>query len=155
MFLKCFSPCPGLLVCNLTHLSLEIPMMRFLLQRLISIRFFHSSEVVFSYLSVIPVCLMVSASNNPMYLEVSFSPSVLILSWFGYFIPSVIYCFPLFIMSMEHLSMLNSIPIFWLYILIVYFRVPCIKGFFFCSQAITIFFSLALLSLRMCWSMYS
>ena len=33
---------------------------------------------------------MVSASNIPKYLLVSFSPSILIFSWFGSFVPSVI-----------------------------------------------------------------
>ena len=44
------------------------------------------------------------------------------LSWFCCSIPSVRCRFPLFIISMAHFSILNSIPTFWLYIL-----TACIK----------------------------
>ena len=47
---------------------------------------------------------------------VSFSPSVRILSCFASSIPSVRCRLPLFIISMAHFSMLNSIPMPWLYI---------------------------------------
>ena len=54
------------------------------------------------------------------YLLVSFSPSILIFSWFG----SFIMChFPLLIISMARFSMPNSIIISWLYILTVSIRV--------------------------------
>ena len=55
---------------------------------------------------------MVSASKIPKYSQVSFSSSVLILSWFGRPIPSVRCRLPLFIISMVHFSMPNSIPMF-------------------------------------------
>ena len=52
----------------------------------------------------------------------------MILSWFGCSISSVVSLFPLFIINMAHLSVLNSIPISKLYILIVSVRV---SSFFF------------------------
>ena len=57
--------------------------------------------------------------------------SVLILSWFVSSIPSVRCSLPLFIISMAHFSMLNSIPISWLDILIVCIRVSSSFSFFF------------------------
>ena len=62
---------------------------------------------------------MVSASNIPKYLYVSFGPSIL-MTWFGCSFPSVMYRLPLFIASMMHFSMPNSILISWLYILTVW-----------------------------------
>ena len=59
---------------------------------------------------------MVSASNIPKYFQFYLSPSVLIFSWFGCSIPSVMYYFPLLIASREHFSTPNSILISWLYI---------------------------------------
>ena len=77
----------------------------------------HLSEIViFPFLSV---CLMVSISNNPKFLQVSFSLKVLILSWFSN-LSSLICSFLLFIISITHLSVQNSIPISWLYIFIVF-----------------------------------
>ena len=78
----------------------------------------------FSIFSLISTCLMVTASNIPKYLLVSFSPSVLMTTWFSSSTPSVRWCrLPLFITSMAHFSMPNSIPISWLYILTVCNRV--------------------------------
>ena len=68
---------------------------------------------------------MVSASNIPKYLCISFSASVLLLSWFGSSIPHVRCRLPHFITSMTHFSMPNSIPMSWLYILTAYIRVSC------------------------------
>ena len=60
------------------------PLMRFLLCNLI---------LSFSFIFyLITACLMVSASNIPRYLLVSFFPSVLIFSWFGSSLLSVICC---------------------------------------------------------------
>ena len=80
--------------------------------------------VVFSFsrgsLIIFPfICssLLVSASNIHKYVLVSISPCVLIFSWFGSSIPSMIRHFLLFITCMAHFSMLNSIPISSLYIL--------------------------------------
>ena len=60
---------------------------------------------------------MVSASKMPKQFYVSFSLSVLILSWLGSSIPSVICRLPFFMTSIAHFSMPNSIPTPWLYIL--------------------------------------
>ena len=59
----------------------------------------------------------------PKYLYVSFSPNVLILSWFASSIPPSRCRLPLFITSMAHFSMPNSIPMSWLYILTACIRV--------------------------------
>ena len=66
--------------------------------------------------------LMVSASIIPKYLQVSFSPNVLLFCWFGRSIPAIISCFPL-IFHMAHF-LPNYIPISCLYILIFCIRVP-------------------------------
>ena len=50
-------------------------------------------------------------------------PCAQFFSWFGSSIPSVMCCFPLFLTSMAHFSMSNSIPMFWLYLLTVYIKV--------------------------------
>ena len=63
------------------------------------------SFLIFSFISN---CLMVSASNIVKYFYVSFSSGVLIFSWFGRSILSVMSRFPLFIISMAHF--LSQIP---------------------------------------------
>ena len=77
----------------------------------------------FWILSFICTFFMVSASKMTKHLYVSFSPSVLILSWFGSSIPSIRCHLTLFITSMAHYSTPNSIPMFWLYILTSSIRV--------------------------------
>ena len=67
---------------------------------------------------------MMSASNIPKYLYVSFSPSLLIFPSFGSFLLPVMCRFPLLIVSVVLFSMPNSIPLFWVYILSF-----CIKVF--------------------------
>ena len=69
----------------------------------------------------ITCCLMVSASNIPKYLLVSFSPSVLMTTWFGSSTPSAMCLLPLFNTNMAHFSMPNSIPTSSLYILSLYY----------------------------------
>ena len=86
-------------------------------------------STVFFILFFILVCLMVFDSNFPKYLSFSFSPSVLILFWFSSLIPSIISLFPLFIMRRAQFSMSNSIPLSWLYILIVLLRSPVLFPF--------------------------
>ena len=61
---------------------------------------------------------------------ISFSLSILILSWFGSSVLPVIYLSPRLIISIEYFSMPNSIPISWLYILIVCIRVSNCFSFF-------------------------
>ena len=56
---------------------------------------------------------MMSVSNIPKYLYVSISPNVLVLSWFGSSIPSIISHFPLFIIIMAHV--LCEIPFLYLH----------------------------------------
>ena len=68
-------------------------------------------------------CLLVSASNIPEYLHVSFFWAFWCFSWFGSLIPSVTCRFPLFITSMVHFSVPNSIPMSWLFILTACIRV--------------------------------
>ena len=77
-----------------------IPLFRFLLYSLVSSSFLVLMRYSFFNFSFISACLMVSASNNPKYLKVSFSPSVLIFAWFGNYIPFVICHFLLLIISM-------------------------------------------------------
>ena len=77
-------------------------------------------------------CFSMKSSKMPKYLLVSFSPSVLILSWFGSSILSVRCCLPLFSTSMEHFSMPNSIPMPWLYILTACIRVYYCYYYYYC-----------------------
>ena len=67
---------------------------------------------------------MVSTSNIPKYLKVSFSPRVLISSWFVMSVTSVMCRFMLLISSMVHFTMSNSIPMYWQCIL-----TACIRAF--------------------------
>ena len=83
-------------------------------------------DTLFNFFSFMSTCLMVSPFNIPKYLQVSFSSSVLINTLFCSSTPSVVCCLLLFITSMAHFSMPNSIPISWLYILTI-----CIRVFFF------------------------
>ena len=92
-----------------------IPLIRFHPGSFVSIILLVLLRYSFWILSFISPCLMVSASKMPKYLLVSFSPSVLILSWFGSSNPSVRCCLPLFITSIAYFSMPNSIPMSWLY----------------------------------------
>ena len=57
-----------------------IPLIRFLLHSFVTSSFLVLPRYSFLIFSFICTCLMVSASKMPMYLYVSFSPSVLILS---------------------------------------------------------------------------
>ena len=66
---------------------------------------------------------MLSASNISKHWYVSFCPCVLIFSWFGSSIPSVICRFLFFTISIAHFSMPNSIPISRVYIFTAYIRV--------------------------------
>ena len=100
-----------------------IPLIRFLLHSFVSCNFLVLLRYSFWIFSFISTCLIVSVSKMPKYLYVSFSPSVLILSWFGSSIPSIRCCLLLFITSMTHFSMPNSIPMYWLYVLIACSRV--------------------------------
>ena len=103
--------------------QVSIHLIRFLLESFVSSSFLVLLRYSFWILSFIPTCLMVSASKFPKYLLVTFSASVLILSWFGSSIPSVLCRLPLFITSRAHFSMPNSIPMFWRYILTVCIRI--------------------------------
>ena len=76
--------------------------------------------MVFIFFSFISASLMVFDFNILKYLWIFFSPSVLILSWFGPFFPSVLCHLLLFIISISHFSITNYIPISWLYILYLY-----------------------------------
>ena len=100
-----------------------IPLIRFLQENFVSSSFLVLLRYSFWILSFISTCLMVSASKIHNYLFISFSPSVLILSWFGSSIPSVLYRLLLFITSMTQFSIPNSIPMSWLYILTACMRV--------------------------------
>ena len=74
------------------------------------------SQVVFLFSWVIPflsfyfisACLMMSAFNFSKYLQASFSPSILISSWFSSFIPSFLCHLPLFIISCAHFWKVNE-----------------------------------------------
>ena len=99
-----------------------IPLIRFLQESFVSISFLVLLRYSFWILSYISSCLMVSAPKISKYLYVSFSASVLILSWFGSFIPWVRCRLPLFMTNRVHFSTPNSIHMSWLYIL-------CVLGF--------------------------
>ena len=77
----------------------------------------------FFFFSFISTCLIVSASNIPKYLLVSFSLNVLILPWCSSSILFVICHFPIFIICMSNFLMPNSISISSLYILTAGIRV--------------------------------
>ena len=100
-----------------------IPLIRFLQYNFVSIIFLVLLKYSFSIFSFIFPSLMVSSSIIPKYLYVSFSLSVLILSWFGRSIPTIRVRLSLFITSMAYFSMPNSISMSWLYILTVCVRV--------------------------------
>ena len=91
-----------------------IPLIRSLQRSFVSSSFLFLLGYSFLIFPFISTCLMIS---NSKYLWVSFSPNVLNLSWFGSSILSVKCRLPLFITSMAHFSMPNSIPMTWLYIL--------------------------------------
>ena len=71
---------------------------------------------VFFYFSFIYECLVMFASIIPKYLEVSFSPSVLVFSWFVYFYSFRYLLFPAFHFEHGTFFLPNSIPISSLYI---------------------------------------
>ena len=75
------------------------PFIWFLLYSFVSCSFLVLLRYSFLIFPFISTYLMVPASNIPKYLEISFSSSILILSWFGSSIPSVKCRFPLFITS--------------------------------------------------------
>ena len=62
---------------------------------------------------------MMSISDIPKYLKVSFSPIILIICWSGESIPSFISLFLFFIISIANYYRWNSIPLTWLCIIIV------------------------------------
>ena len=99
-----------------------ITLIRFLLKSFVSSSFLVLLGYSFWIFPFIFTCLMVSASKMLKYLKVSFSPSVLILSWFGSSIQSVLCRFPLFIPSIAHFSMPDSIRTSWLYNLTACFQ---------------------------------
>ena len=104
-----------------------IPLMRFLQCCLVSSSFLVLLKYWKKFFHV--RFLMVSAFNISKYLSVSFSLSVLIFSWFGSSISSVMRRFPLFIINTAHFSMPNPIPISSLYILTACIRVSNSSSF--------------------------
>ena len=107
-----------------------IPLIRFLQDCFVSSSVLVLLRHSFLIFSLISICLMVSASKMPKYLLVFFSPSVLILSWFGSSILSVRCRLLLFITSMAHFSIPNSIRMSWLYILTACIRISSSFSFF-------------------------
>ena len=108
-----------------------IPLMRFLLQSLFLRSFLVHLKYSFLIFSFIFTYLMQSAFSIPSYLQFSFSPSIMILSSYGSSIPSTVsYFILLFIMSMAHSLIPNSIPIFWLYILVICISISSTFSFF-------------------------
>ena len=107
-----------------------IPLIRFVLHSFVSSSFLVLLRYSFWILSFISICLVVSASKMPKCFLVSFSPRVLVLSWFDSYIPSFICRLPLFLTSKAHFSMPNSIPMSPLYILTACIRVSSMFSFF-------------------------
>ena len=96
-----------------------IPFIKFLLFSLFSNSFLvllRYASLIFTFIST---CLIMSASNYPMHLYVSFSPCDLIFSWFGSSISSVFYRFQFFITSIAYFSIPNSVFMSWLFIIII------------------------------------
>ena len=81
-----------------------IPLIRFLSESFVSSSFLVLLRYSFRIWFFISSCSMVSASKNPKYVQVSFSASVPILSWFGSSIPSVRCRLLHFITSRAHFS---------------------------------------------------
>ena len=96
-----------------------IPFIRFQLYNLASSSFLVLQRYSYLIFSVISSCMMMSASNIPKYLLVSFSLKFLIFSWFDSSILSVLCHFPHLIISIVYFSISMS----WLYILTAYIRV--------------------------------
>ena len=100
--------------------------MRFLLQSFVSRSFLVLLRLSFLIFFFHLRFILVTTSKIHKYLWFYFSPNFLIFSWFGSSILSIICClflFPLFITSMVHAFMINSILEFWLYILIAFISV--------------------------------
>ena len=100
-----------------------IPLISFLLDNFVSNSFLVLQYSLLIFKNFISSCLMVSASQMPKYVSVPFSPSILILSWFGCSMPSVRCNLPPFMTSMTHFSPPNAVPMSWLYILAACIRV--------------------------------
>ena len=66
---------------------------------------------LFLFFPLFSAYLIVSVFNIPKYKSFFFCPSVLMLSWFDSLIPSIAFLFPLFIISIAHFSIPNSIRI--------------------------------------------
>ena len=101
-----------------------IPLIRFLLCSLVlsSILILMSYSFFFFFLSPqhvwwLPLPVFLSICNFPFLWAFWFFLNRVVLLF------SIIYCFPLFLTSMAHFSMLNSIPDFWLCILTACIRV--------------------------------
>ena len=92
-----------------------IPLIKFLLHSFVLSSFLLLLRYSFLIFSFISIFFMVLASKMPKYLWVSFSQNILILSWFGNSIQSVRCRLPLFIISLAHFSIPNSIPVSRLY----------------------------------------
>ena len=105
------------------EVTAQVFLIRFMLYSLISSSFLVLLIYPFLSFSFISTWLMLSASKMRNCLYVTFPPTVLILSGFCCFIPSVRCRLPLFITSNAYFSMPNSIVMSWLYILIVCIRV--------------------------------
>ena len=129
-----------------------IPLMWFLLYSLVCISFrvllIYMFLIFFSFLSA---CLMVSASNVPMYLWVSFYSNVVFFSWLSSSILSVMCHFQILIINMVHFlcqipslysNCISSLPVeglpiifhLWqfdvaLYYLVFRFIFACIQSF--------------------------
>ena len=114
-----------------------ILLMRFPQQRFVSKSVLVFLRYAFLILLFISTYLMVSASDITNYLYFSFSLSVLIRFGFCSSVSFLVSLFILFIISMEHFSVTNSIPIPYLYIIV------CIKVynyfFIFCKKLDLIF----------------
>ena len=104
-----------------------ILLMRFLLKIFVS-RSFIVRLRYFINIFLISDSLIIPASNSPKSSQVSVSPIVLMISWFGSYNPSVISLSPILIISMANFSMPIFIPITWLH------------NFFFCILVPSFFF---------------
>ena len=131
-FLVLWSICPSSSLVHFKNICPELPLMTFLLQSLVSWRFFvrlrYSGPYFFFHIRLFDGIRFQYYQVLVIFFLSKSSDSFLIWQFYSFS-----FClFPFFIMSVTHFSIPNSIPISWLYILIV-----CVSlqfFFIFCKQ---------------------
>ena len=109
-------------------------------------KFSHFPEALFKKYSFLSSCSMVSAFNISKYLHVLLSPSVLIFSWFGISILSII-CLFSFSLSAKHIFLYQIPSLYPDSIILIVFIMVCNSFFIFCN--------ILLSSMYMKWLIFS